>query len=225
MSQEERFSQWLKENKELSDSSIDKYVGAVRTIGRLLSGEVGRKIDFYSIDTEDEFRSIKVLINEDHPKTLQRYQTGHNMYSIAISNYGQFLTKYRSLKDNWVYLDEIKEEDVLYIEGTQKVVNTIVYERDPKARKKCIDYHGSCCAICGFDAKKVYGEQFAGKIEVHHKTPLKEIREAYRVDPIHELIPVCPNCHMILHLGDPVFTPEEVIDFLNLSHSKKGPPF
>lgn len=224
MSQEEKFSQWMREHMELSESSIRNYVGAVRTLGRLLSEEVGRKIDFYEVDTEDEFRRMKALINEDHPKTLQRYQTGHNMYSRAMNNYGQFLAEYGSLKDNLVYLDEIKEEDVLYIEGTQKVVNTIAYERDPRARKKCIEYHGTCCAICGFDAKKVYGERFAGKIEVHHKKPLKEIGEAYQVDPIHELIPVCPNCHMILHQGDPVFTPEEVMGFLNLSHSKKEPP-
>ncbi|NCE79366.1 HNH endonuclease [Turicibacter sp. TS3] len=94
------------------------------------------------------------------------------------------------MKDNLVYLDEIKEEDVLYIEGIQKV----------------------------------YGERFAGKIEVHHKKPLKEIGETYQVDPIHELIPVCPNCHMILHLGDPVFTPEEVEAFINSVRSKIEDP-
>lgn len=72
--------------------------------------------------------------------------------------------------------------------------------------------------------KKAYVQRFAGKIEVHHEKPLKEVGEAYQVDQIHELIPVYPNCHMILHLGDLVFTPEEVKVFPTGARSKIEDP-
>jgi predicted HNH restriction endonuclease len=65
--------------------------------------------------------------------------------------------------------------------------------------------------ICGIDFGNFYGEEFSGKIEVHHRKPLSEIKEDYVVDPIKDLIPVCPNCHMILHSKkDGVYTVEEV---------------
>lgn len=87
----------------------------------------------------------------------------------------------------------------MLVEGGMKEVLTNRYERNPIARKKCIAAHGSACSICGFDFGTVYGPEFAGKIEVHHKLPLYMIKQDYVVDPVKDLIPVCANCHMILH--------------------------
>lgn len=95
---------------------------------------------------------------------------------------------------------EIVEEYQEFIEdGTGKKVYINKYERNPKARKECLRIYGTKCAICGFDAKKVYGDEFEGKIQVHHITPIHELGIEYKVNPQTDLIPVCPNCHMILH--------------------------
>lgn len=101
--------------------------------------------------------------------------------------------------------------DEFYIEGAQKQMLTNRYERNPKARARCIAVHGSACAVCGFDFGLVFGEEFSGKIEVHHKKPISEIGESYVVDPVNDLVPVCPNCHMMLHSkADGVYTVEEL---------------
>lgn len=106
--------------------------------------------------------------------------------------------------------------DELYVEGAQITILTDRFERSKAARKRCIAAHGSACAICGVDFGVLYGEQFAGKIEVHHKKPLSEIREGYEVDPINDLVPVCPNCHMVIHSkqGSEPYTIEEVCSML-----------
>ena len=44
-----------------------------------------------------------------------------------------------------------------------------------------------------------YGAIGKDFIHVHHKIPLSEINEEYIVDPVNDLIPVCPNCHAMLH--------------------------
>ena len=49
------------------------------------------------------------------------------------------------------------------------------------------------------DSGKTYGPEFKGKIEVHHIVPISEIGEDYVVDPVNDLVPVCPNCHTALH--------------------------
>ena len=83
--------------------------------------------------------------------------------------------------------------------GVGKKVLINKYERNPVARRKCLEIHGTSCKICGFNSSKVYGTEFSDKIEVHHIVPIHEINKHYKVDPETDLIPVCPNCHMILH--------------------------
>lgn len=75
----------------------------------------------------------------------------------------------------------------------------------------CLQANGTACAICGFDFAKAYGPEFAGIIQVHHITPISEIGHEYQVDPVHDLIPVCPNCHVALHLKPGgTYTPDEL---------------
>lgn len=107
--------------------------------------------------------------------------------------------------------EEISEEDSdSLFEGAKKQITINAYERNPKARQKCIDYYGTVCKIYGFDFSSVYGDKLDGKIHVHHIKPLNEIDEKYQVDPIIDLIPICPNCHLVVHSKNPAYTPEEV---------------
>lgn len=81
--------------------------------------------------------------------------------------------------------------------GSEVVVNR--YERDPRARKACIDRWGHACAVCGFDFETRYGELGNGYIHVHHLADLSLVGDEYEVDPVEDLRPVCPNCHAMLH--------------------------
>ena len=108
------------------------------------------------------------------------------------------------------------------IEGAPVQVMSTRYERDRSLRAECLRIWGTACKICGFDAAKEYGEQFAGFIHVHHRYPVSEAGKAHPVNPIMDLIPVCPNCHMILHAKkDGVFSPEEVSAMREAAHEKE----
>ena len=101
-------------------------------------------------------------------------------------------------------LQEMKEGDIKYFDAAK-------YERNPKARKACLAAHGTACMVCGLDFGKEYGPEFAGKIEVHHIVPLSQIGKEYVVDPVKDLVPVCPNCHTALHSKKGgVYTVEEL---------------
>ena len=84
-------------------------------------------------------------------------------------------------------------------EGAVKTAKVNRYERSSVARRKCIEYHGARCSICGLSFGEMYGELGEGFIHVHHIVPLNEIGEEYKVDYKKDLIPVCPNCHAMLH--------------------------
>lgn len=95
-------------------------------------------------------------------------------------------------------------------EGTKKQVYVNVYERNRDARDKCVKQYGVRCVICTFDFEEWYGEIGRDVIHVHHLKPLSEIGEKYQVDPINDLRPVCPNCHVIIHKRNPPYTIDEV---------------
>lgn len=84
-------------------------------------------------------------------------------------------------------------------EGGVKTVQVSVHERNSSLRRQCLEYYGTTCAVCDVDLGSVYGEEFTGRIHVHHLNPLSEFEEEHEVDPILDLRPVCPNCHMIIH--------------------------
>lgn len=94
-----------------------------------------------------------------------------------------------------------EEEEGTFVEGSVRRILVNSYERSPAARLKCIKAHGIACRICGFDFGAVYGPVAEDYIHVHHLTPLSELGEGYEVDPVHDMCPVCPNCHAVIHIG------------------------
>lgn len=87
----------------------------------------------------------------------------------------------------------------LYAEGTPNQVAVTRYERNPFARKECLQYHGYSCAVCDFNFEQVYGDIGKEFIHVHHITQVAKVGKTYKVDPINDLRPVCANCHAMLH--------------------------
>ncbi len=108
--------------------------------------------------------------------------------------------------------EEIDSKSVenLY-EGARKQVYVNSYERNRDARDQCVKHYGARCIICGFDFEKIYGKIGRNVIHVHHLKPLAEIGERYQVDPINDLRPVCPNCHVIIHKKTPPHSIDEVM--------------
>lgn len=89
-------------------------------------------------------------------------------------------------------------------EGLLKEYNLTRYERSHLARRLCLEHYGAVCQICGFDFEKVYGKRDNAEpyIEIHHINPLAESsaeKGEHKVDYVNDLIPVCANCHRMLH--------------------------
>jgi 5-methylcytosine-specific restriction enzyme A len=104
--------------------------------------------------------------------------------------------------------EEVEESEIL-IEGSTRTVVVNSYERNPIARRRCIEAHGTSCCVCGFNFEERYGPMAAGFIHVHHLTPIAQIGVEYEIDPVADLRPVCPNCHAVIHLRNPPHSIEE----------------
>jgi hypothetical protein len=126
-------------------------------------------------------------------------------------------TKRFPFPTNWeqIRLAEEVPSGSVYSEGSVQRILINRYERDSCARDECIRHYGTTCFVCGFDFGAAYGPVAEGYIHVHHLRPLAEIGEEYKVDPVQDLRPVCPNCHAVLHLGVRCRSIEEVVHLLN----------
>jgi len=57
----------------------------------------------------------------------------------------------------------------------------------------------------------VYGELGKGFIEIHHIKPLYSLNEEVEVNPQTDLLPLCPNCHRMIHRKrDKIMSVEEL---------------
>lgn len=90
-------------------------------------------------------------------------------------------------------------EDADIYEGALMTVEVNKYERSRSARDKCIALKGCSCAVCGLNFEEKYGAIGKGFIHVHHLVPISSVGKEYKLDVEHDLIPVCPNCHYMLH--------------------------
>ena len=88
---------------------------------------------------------------------------------------------------------------VTHLEDQKKEIYTTKYERNPQNRAKALEYQGYTCKACGFNFERTYGELGKSFIEVHHVTPLFSLDKEMRVDPRKDLVPLCSNCHRMIH--------------------------
>lgn len=97
------------------------------------------------------------------------------------------------------FLPTKDKNEKTYSEGTPNQILMTKYERNPFARKACIEHYGLSCAICGFNFLDKYGDIGKDFIHVHHIRQISTIGKKYTIDPIKDLRPVCPNCHSMIH--------------------------
>ena len=94
-------------------------------------------------------------------------------------------------------------------EGAKEQISVNRYERNKQNRERAIAFHGIACLACNTRMAEMYGEIAGGFIHIHHTKSLSDTGE-YTPNIETDLIPLCPNCHSIVHLTNPPMTLEEL---------------
>lgn len=208
--------------------TLDKKDKKLKRLELFIQGFGGEVLNFYGKDWVCISKiKIQDLYNDDKAEEI--------FYDLVYSMFFAMLLVERigkgDKKENIRMTEEIPTVQQLVLkEGAKTTVVVNAYERNPKARNQCIKYYKTLnngkvvCEICGFDFGEFYGEELEGRIHVHHLKPLHEIGEEYEIDAINELIPICPNCHLVIHSKEPAYNPNEVkkmIKKYNLNKNNK----
>jgi hypothetical protein len=110
-----------------------------------------------------------------------------------------------------------------YKEGAVSHVLVNRFERDLRARAACLNEFGYACQICRIDFGKRYGDIGDRFIHVHHRWPLALRRTEYILNPTVDLVPVCPNCHAMLHTSNPPLEIDELRGIIQKQRRSRNP--
>ncbi len=110
-----------------------------------------------------------------------------------------------------------------YAEGLVETVVVNRYERDTRNRRAAIEKHGTRCFGCDLEMQEKYGKVAEGYIHIHHTEPLSQVGGP-RTPNLDELIPLCPNCHAVVHLQTPPLTVDQLRKRIGLVARKAPRP-
>jgi 5-methylcytosine-specific restriction protein A len=201
----------------------------LRTMG---SSDIAKKEIFkmYAIKCSTKYNSLKMEINGvdiDPLEPTQWIESWNQLYIklLKVPIIKEELTKIQyenAIIDISVDLlglilsllpleeTDIEEGIVGLPEGalTQILVNR--YERSLFNRQMCITFQGFICKVCNINFESLYGSLGKEFIHVHHIVPVSQIGPDYEINPKTDLVPVCPNCHAMIHKRNPPYLVEEL---------------
>ena len=166
-----------------------------------IEAQIGRQLKWKRLTTKGEaaiVRHLQLSKSGDWVNVFERIISDLILLKHVFASYYDKTVFMQSMPYSVLDYEEIDNPDEL-IEGAKKTMIVNRYERDPEARRQCIEAHGCYCHVCKLNFAERYGDLGEGFIHVHHIVPLSSIGQEYVVDPVKDLIPVCPNCHAMLH--------------------------
>jgi hypothetical protein len=159
-------------------------------------------------------RSGAYTINENGKRILEINKDALEYLLSEDFNYEDF--NYQDIKDSLVVMTKMSEqekkafiynENLVITEGTKLSKNVQMYERSKKLRDIAINHyalngHIGCC-VCSFNFFAQYGERGKGYIEIHHQKPICQYEDEdgnmFIEQALQNVVPVCSNCHRMIH--------------------------
>jgi len=198
----------------LSGRKDDKFSQKVRN---LKSHDTFEDLGFAKYNTKDKMFEItqKGITALDENKDSLFYFIKNNFSANdSLSGLEDLTNKQTDL--------EVFDEDIIISEGKSEYILTKKNQRSGKLRKKAIEHYKDIrgtlyCDICNFDFEKTYGAPAKGYIEMHHLKPVYMYKdgdvERTIMDAIINLLPVCANCHRVIHRRKPPYEIKDVRGF------------
>lgn len=194
------FATWLSEGAMKTDSQRRDILN---TLEQTLGYFVREKIDpdfgsLYSIGDPKEAHDLWQRITRDETLKQENAQRTPVTYTEVIHLYESYLRSGSGEgSEGSEGVDPAPDE--LLSEGELQELHLTKHERNPELRRRCIEIQGWRCRACGMDFTEIYGPLGKNYIEVHHLHPISQTDGRHKVDPAKDLVPLCGNCHAMIH--------------------------
>ena len=194
----EYFKRYVTDIKGVSETSFNKYVGALRTISRYMK-EMGLvQESIYELGSIELLDIAWDALNRN-TDFVDLNQRGNNMYSAGYNHYHKFAMG--------EMFKEFTEKEITRMDGPvvcekPVIMEYKVWKRSGILRTQTLEYAGYQCDID--HSHETFLAESTGKkyMEAHHIIPLQH-QEKFKnsLDVYANLISLCPICHRKIHLG------------------------
>ena len=209
--QQADFMAWLKKNTTLSDSSLQHYVGAIKSISEWFNINVSEIISEHDITEFIDKCNLDPLFTEENA-------IGNRMYSVALNHYKRFVISKQAIN----VLDD--EELIDNINGAPLIVDEEIRYRNEKKRKpelvdtpntgkrhpRDVNVSKNALSIAKYKCEcdnlhlsfRRKSPPHLTYTEPHHLIPLSAYQDfEFSLDVEENICSLCSNCHNCLHYG------------------------
>lgn len=156
------------------------------------------------VDGRENFRNLENSPWESLELTLHKkfenYEDATNCLKLTVMMIFSIMIPLIT-EESENLLEEVSIEYQEEGRKTSSIVNK--YERSRVNRAIALEIHGFICAACGLRMADLYGPIGEGVIHVHHLQPVSSMEAPRVLNPATDLIPLCPNCHTVVHRKNP----------------------
>lgn len=186
----------------------DKYTRKIN----LKTNEFNDLLQMWLLQNSNKLQEL-LLKNTNEPEDIEK-----------LNDY--FANKMDSSERLIAYEFGFEHTNTAFREGKNKLVTHLRKERNRQLVKQAKELwikktRGNVkCSICKFSFNDTYPEVSKDYIEAHHLKPISELEEDTIIS-IGELVPVCANCHRMLHHVKPWLTIDELKEIINSAKKRK----
>ena len=191
------YIKYLKQVRNLSDSSVGHYTQAINRISKLLRDRDMIKDTIYELKDIGELEVIRNYVYND-PEFVALDTRGNRMYSAGLNNYYRFAIG-EELFDK---KDSLQSLDMVLPIGEKTIITHEEWKRSSIIKLQTLESAGYKCEIN--QKHNTFIAQSNGKqyMEGHHAIPMHyQDKFSQSIDIYANVICLCPICHRLLHYG------------------------
>lgn len=193
----EYYIRYLREVRELRETSIKHYLDAIRYISKFLVQKGVLKDSLYEIYDIEELDRIRQIVFED-TEFISLDKRGHQMYSSGLNNYYRFADGTDLTNESDILKMDI---EVMKPERTESTRKT--WRRSSIIKNQAIVAADYKCEIDNSHLTFITKSSGSPYMEGHHVIPMNN-QDNFDVslDVYANVICLCPICHRLLHYGE-----------------------
>ena len=191
------YVRYLTEVRKTSESTVNHYLGALRTISKYLVTRNKISETIYEITELSDLEIIREYLYMQ-PDFVEKDERGNRMYSAGLNNYVRFAKgeDLLGLGESQTRMDiEVSLSDKSKITIEQWRRNGIIKKQSIKMARYLCEMNSKHTTFLSASS----GHQY---MEGHHAIPMKK-QEQFNVslDVYANIVCLCPICHRLLHYG------------------------
>ena len=197
---ESYFRQYMLNVRKLSESSVNHYTQALRTVSRYLKNANLITDDVYSVDKLVDLKALRTALKAI-PEFIEQDETGNRMYSAGLNRYVEFAELHHTKGATGEFVD-LKLMDVAVVKPSKKPKVTYGWNRDRVIVQQVLKADKYICEIDSHHKTFIARKNDELYLEGHHLIPISRQDDfAKSLDVYANIIGLCPNCHRQLHFG------------------------